>query len=352
MAWNPKWWEPVKPTSGPLADRRGNRSGGGGGGGGTTPQAPQSPPPANNGLANSTWTAPPADPGNGGGGWNNGWSGGGGDGGASAALAKANQEGKERSRRENEATYELVRGQVKLLKQHEKQRDTKLGNITEAVDAANKLLIKTYGSTLTALMGNKSDNEKAEGASSFSNIANALRERGDIMTEAAANGAGETDILRSQLAALRNYSTNQNETNRSFFDTQRSVNNSITSLNSDTETKRSDIWNTAEADREKAWADYYNQSAETYTQILNLENSNTNIDSDSSEAFQKSNPTAGDVAAKMAGSSYKKKKGKGLDKWDGKGSTEDRGVTSSNRSATIYLGKEQKAPEGASLRKW
>lgn len=350
MAWIDEWWKPVGRTgdgSGNLANRRGNTPAATG----TTPRSPSSPPPPQNpGLSNPAWNPPAVDNS----GWNNG--GGGGDGGAAAAAAaaqaKENQEGKDRTARENEATYELIRGQAKLLKQHEKQRDTKLGNISRGYESADALLTKTYKTTAAALEGNKIDNEKAEGASSFANIANALRERGDIMQEAAANGAGETDILRSQLAALRNYNTNQNETNRSFFDTQRSVNNSITTLNTDTETSRTNLFNQAEADREKTWADHYNQSAETYTQILNLENSNTNIDSDNSTGFQKSNQTAGDVAAKMAGSSYKKKDAKGLGKWDDKASTENRSVTSANRSATIYLGREQKAPEGASLRKW
>src|SRR5690606_5787296 len=89
-----------------------------------------------------------------------------------------------------------------------------------------------------------------------------------------------------------------------FFDSLRNINNAIGSLNSDTLTGRSNIFRQGESDRESAWANYYNQLADTWTQILNIENSNTNVDSASSVAYKKAYSQAADEIAKAVGSSY------------------------------------------------
>ena len=279
--------------------------------------------------------------------------GGGGDGGYAAAQARANRQARSASRKQNEQTAALVDAQHKLLTGFGKQRDTKLANITAALESASKLLLENYGKTLGSLQGSLKDNEMSEADASFRNVSNAIRERGDILAEAAMNGAGETDLLRAQLNALRNHSANQGEVNRSFFDTLRSVNNSIMSLNTDTATSRTNLFNQAESDREAAWANYYNQTADTWTQIGNIENSNSNIDSDTSVAYKKKYGSAADEAAKATSGSYKRKNAPGgYTDWAGKGKSEERSLTSSNRSATVNLGGPQKRAEGATLRKW
>ena len=164
-------------------------------------------------------------------------------------------------------------------------------------------------------------------------------------------GAGETDLLRSQLNALRNYSANQGETNRSFFDTLRSINNSVTSLNTDTATSRVNLFNQAESDRESAWANYYNQVADTWTQIGNIENAG-NVESASTEGYRKQYGSAADEAAKATGSSYTRQTGNGLTDWEGKGKAEERQLNSGNRAASVNLGGPVKRAEGATLRKW
>ena len=157
----------------------------------------------------------------------------------------------------------------------------------------------------------------------------------------------------SQLAALRNYTSNQSETNRAFHDTLRSANNSITSLNTETGTSRNNLFSQAEADREAAHANYNNQMAETWTQISNIEAANTNIDSDSSNAYQKTQAKAAEEAKKFTGNAYKRKSApKDWSNWGGKGSTEERALTSSNRAAAVNLGGPIQRPEGATLRKW
>jgi hypothetical protein len=271
---------------------------------------------------------------------------------ADAAEAKAKKEAKDRSRKENAATKALVDQQVQLSGAFGKQRDTKLSNIAKAFSASDTNLLKGYDQALGGLRTTAKDNDKGEGDSTFQNVANAVRERADILAEIGNNGGGETDVLRGQLAALRNYSANQNEINRSYFDTLGSINRSITSLNVDTTTSRNGLWNQAESDRESAWANYYNQQADTWTQITNIENSNNNTATDSSEEYKKTQPKSGARAAQFAGSSYAKKANTKLDSWKGKGGTESRKLTSANQAATVNLGGPIKRAEGATLRKW
>lgn len=272
---------------------------------------------------------------------------------AAAAQAAANAAGKASSRRENENTRSLVEQQHALLDAFGKSRDVKLGNIQKAMDAAQALLLKNYGITLGSLEGNALGNEKAEADASFSNVSNAVRERASLLDQAASMGAGETDLVRTQLQALRNYSANQGEVNRSFFDTLQSINNSINSLNSDTSTSRTNIFNQAESDRESAQANYNNQLSDTWTQIGNIENANTNTNSDSSEAYNKLYADAGAQAAAAVGNAYQRQTAPdSLLEWDGKGTKKDAALTSSNQAASINLGGPQKKPEGATLRTW
>ena len=270
-----------------------------------------------------------------------------------AAQAAANAAARSQSRRQNEMTRNLADLQFKLLGSFASSRDTKLSNLQRALESSDRILRDGYSNTLGSLQGNARDNDNAESDNSFRNVANALRERNDIMAEAANQGAGESDIINAQLMALRNYSNNQSEVNRSFFDTLRSVNNAITSLNTDTVTSRNNLFNQAESDRESAWANYYNQVTDTWTQIGNIENSNSNIDSDSSVGYQRAYGQAANEAAAAAASSYQRQAAPaGWDEWEGKGSKEERALNSNNRAAMVNLGGPRKRPEGANLRKW
>ena len=271
---------------------------------------------------------------------------------ADARQKKLDSEAIARSKRENAATAALVSQQKGLLKSFGKQRDVKLGNIKSAWSSSDKSLLSGYTSSLRGLRTSAKENDKSEADSTFQNVSNAVRERGDVLGEISSNGGGETDVLRGQLASLRNYTTNQNEINRSFFDTLGSVNRSITSLNVDTSTSRNNLWNQAEADRESAWANYYNQMSDTNTQITNIENSNTNVKTDSSVAYNKTQKNSGKNAATYAGKSYKKATNTKLGSWSGKGAEEKRKLTSGNRSAIRSLAGPMKRAEGATLRKW
>jgi hypothetical protein len=284
------------------------------------------------------------------------WGAGGGGGGGTDTVvdpnATVNASARAQAQAQNDATRALVDAQHKLLAGFGTSRDTKLSNIQRVLEAGQALLLRNWGSAMSGLEGSELDNEKAQADASFSNISNAVRERASILDQAASLGAGETDLLKAQLQALRNYGANQGEVNRSFFDTLRSVNNAKRSLNSDTASGRINLFNQAEADRESAWANYYNQVADTWTQIANIENANTNTDSASSVAYQKQYTQAGDEAARAVGSAYTRQNApEDLGRFDGRGPRERR-LTSSNRAASVNLGGPQKRPEGATLRRW
>lgn len=369
--WNNLWKSPaqkgqtsnVKSRFSTGSSSSSGRRGGGGSFGpapakssGGVARAPSgSNPKSSSTLSAGEWSAPAGNPGGyvDSGGWGGNGGGGGGGGGISSAQAKVNKEGKDRANRENAATKANVDHQLALLAGFAKSRDTKLGSIQTALTSSDKILLDGYGRTLGSLRGNILDNDKAQGDNTYSNVANAIRERQDISNEVASQGGGETDVLRAQLSALRNYTSNQGETNRAFHDTLRSANNSITSLNTETGTSRNNLYNQAEADREAAHANYNNQMSDTWTQISNIENANTNVDSDSSAAYKKTQPNAAKEAAKFVGSAYKRRIAPSdWSKWAGKGDTEDRTLTSSNRAAAVNLGGPLQRPEGATLRKW
>ena len=278
--------------------------------------------------------------------------GGGGGGGGYDPYAAANFAARAASQRQNDNTRAAADAKFALIAGFDKALKTKLSNVETGLATSDEALLSGDRTNLRGLEGSRTDNEKAEADASFANISNTLRERSEILSEVASQGAGETDLLRAQLSALRNYQSNQSEINRSYFDTLTSVNRAITSLNVDTRTSRKNLYDKAEDDREGAYANYYNQLADTWNEIFNIENSNTNVDSESSVAYTKAYGNAAANTAKYAGSSYAKKAfDTSLLGWEGQGETEDKRL-SSNRAQVINLGGVQKKPEGATLRKW
>lgn len=266
---------------------------------------------------------------------------------------EANASARKAAIAQNEATRRLADQQFALVDSFGSQRDSKLSNITTVLEQGQRILMENYRTTLGSLDTSRRDNEISESDASFRNVANAVRERENILQHAAALGAGETDMIRSQLAALRNHAANQGEVNRAFFDTQTSINNSVNALNSDTLTGRTNLFTQAESDRESAWANYYNQVADTWTQIGNIENANTNVDDDANVAYKRAYDQASKEAAAAAASSYTRAAlPADIGQWDGMGTPRERSLTSSNRAASINLGGPQKRAEGATLRRW
>ena len=226
-----------------------------------------------------------------------------------------------------------------------KAREQKLKNTHTLYAAQDKDLVNGYNSRMAGILKSRDDNEKSEVDASFANLSNRARESTDLLAQAASQGAGETDTLKTQLMAIRNWDANQADVNRSYFDTQRSINSSISDLNADTRTARMNLAVDALGDYDQIWTNYYNQRADAYTQMGNI---HANPYSDS----HKPKSTAYAGMAKEASSAWKNPGvNKSLQNWKGSVQEQERKL---NNSA--YKGADTvnniKRPEGSTLKKW
>ena len=226
-----------------------------------------------------------------------------------------------------------------------KAREQKLKNAFTLYAAQDKDLVNGYNSRMAGILKNRDDNEKSEVDASFANLSNRARESTDLLAQAASQGAGETDTLKTQLMAIRNWDANQADVNRSYFDTQRSINSSIADLNADSRTARMNLAVDALGDYDQIWTNYYNQRADAYTQMGNI---HANPYSDS----HKPKSTAYANMAKEASSAWKNPGvNKSLQNWKGSVQEQERKL---NNSA--YKGADTvnniKRPEGSTLKKW
>ena len=267
---------------------------------------------------------------------------------AAAAAAKAAAEKTARENRENEATKKQVQALKKMLDtSFAKNRDVKLAAITQSLAQQDKVILSAFQDKAKGLQELHDNNEKNEHDLTHSNLQNRVRERGNIISEALSQGAGESDVLRAQMMAARNWSANQAEVNRAYFDTATNINNSINDLNADTRTDRVNLANRANKDKSSIWDSYYGQVTDTWMQIGNVEGQNNN------DSYKKLYADAYDKAATAAGQAWKDP---GVDKtlldWKGE---EERKETLNNTQEWSMQPRgltTQKRPEGATLRKW
>ena len=223
-------------------------------------------------------------------------------------------------------------------------RDQKVANVKNLYKKQDAELVQGYNARMGSLSLAKRDNEKAEADASFGNLTNRARETTDLLAQSAAQGAGETDVLRTQLMALRNWDANQQDVNRSYFDTMRSTNTAMTDLTADTRHARVNLATESLADQEQVWANYYNQRADAYTQIGNI-HSNPNSDSynKKSKAF--------DSMSKEASSHWKNPGvASNITGWTGAKVTE--GKLNNTRMQNAARPVNLKRPEGSTLKKW
>jgi len=179
-----------------------------------------------------------------------------------------------------------------------KSRDVKLGNIMQSYKTADADILDSYGQKAISLGESRSDNEKAAGDMTWQTLMNRVREAGDILSQTALQGAGESDTLKSSEMANRNWEANQGDVNRSYFDTNTSISGSIRDLNSSTKTARINAVEQANSDREQTWANFQNQKTDAWTQIGNV-NANP-----FSNQYGKQ-PKAYDYAATSTGQAWK-----------------------------------------------
>lgn len=134
------------------------------------------------------------------------------------------------------------------------------------------------------------DNDAAESDTSFANLANMRRERTQSLAQVAAQGGGETDMLKAQGAALRNWSQNQGQAQRSYADTLSSINTSISDTNMSNKVNFQNTGEQADADTRAA----FNQWKEAQGQVLNEQ---ANIYGQQSELYGTASTSAADQYA-------------------------------------------------------
>ena len=325
------------------------------------PTAPRPPGSGTNATTGSTGS------GSGGGGKGSGS----GSGGGSDPYAYAKRQQKRAEKKANEKYLEQVatlQQQVQALQASlgsgfKHALDIKLANVDLTQRQQDHVLMDGYHDRVGALRGAKTDNEKDAAYQTTANVGNRGRERMNAMSEAMANGAGESDLLRAQEASLRNWEANQAGVNRSYNDTLRSINSSMTDLTVDTRTARVNNVVQSNADREQLWTNYYNQRSEAYTQLGNVKGMQADYLGMANEAVasgdtrhrqDQAQGASGDAFMDAAHANSRAWENPGVSKklmnWDGHGDFRSN-LNNSRRSQALTTIPSAK-PEGATLRKW
>lgn len=291
---------------------------------------------------------------------------------------------KDSIRRENEAKRKAAqkyRDQAKTLSQQiealkialgpkgfKNALDQKLANVMLNQRQQDSLLMEGYQKRVGTLAGAAKDNEKATADQSVAAVNNRGRERMNALSEAMLQGAGESDVLAAQQMSLRNWEANQSEVNRSFFDTLRSVNSSLTDLNVDTKGARVNNALEANADREQLWTNYYDQRSQTYTQMGNIRGQQAELyglaheavgskknqgDKKKQNQLSAASGSAFTQAALTSGQAWKNPGiDKGLMQWQGQGDFKGQLNTSRLINSQAESPAVTRKVEGATLRKW
>jgi hypothetical protein len=187
-----------------------------------------------------------------------------------------------------------------------------LKDITQSRRQQSKVIREGYQLRYGALAEADENNDKAEAGASQGNLLNAARERNMAVSEAMAQGAGESDTLATMMMSLKNWEANQGEIQRGYFDTLQSINSSLTDLNVDTKTALMNNHIQANADKEQLWTNYFNQRSELYTQLGNTRGQQADL-------FAQAHEARSNITGAGGGKGDGKGKGDGGGKGDGKG---------------------------------
>lgn len=135
----------------------------------------------------------------------------------------------------------LSRAGRQQLKLAEIER-SKIGGLRSQYDEAKTHIADLLGKDLSRLLSNHAlvgdnyaslaqKNDAGEADSSFANLSNMRRERQQTLDHVRQQGGGETDLLKAQSAALRNWNVNQQDTQRNYADTVSDINSGINDAN-------------------------------------------------------------------------------------------------------------------------
>ncbi len=239
----------------------------------------------------------------------------------------------------------------------------RLDNVMTSYLDADGQILSGYSQRVGSLKDAATDNEIAANDTSVTNLNNRARERTSALTEAMNMGAGESDTLKSTMMSLQSWDANQNDVNRSFFDSLRSINSSLTDLNTDTKTARLNAETQKNNDQAQLWAGYYEQKSQGYTDLSNLLGQEADLRGSAKESGSKA---AGKAQKKAAAASLKAFQNAGkaattvretpgnsaaLLNWQGEEEIRGRMNSSKFENAATAIGPKNK-PSGASLREW
>lgn len=238
--------------------------------------------------------------------------------------------------------------------------ETRLANVTRSLGIQDSDLLAGYRARVGSLEAVADDNVKAASSDSYAALSNAGRERANALSQAMLQGAGESDVLAAQGAALRNWEANQSGVARSFFDTQTSINSSLTDLTTDTRAARINAVLQANSDREQLYSNFYDRRSETQTALGNTYGqmaeyygmAQEQVGSKKTKGKQRSlADKSGDAfmdAARTSSKAWKDPGVKaGIRNWDGSPAF-DTPFGAGPSPTTTDLAR----PEGASLRRW
>lgn len=151
-----------------------------------------------------------------------------------------------------------------------RSRDRLLADISQALRQQQDIIRTGFVGRYDQLETSAEDNEKATSAQTGINTRNMIRERANAIDAAIAQGAGESDVLRTQLMSLRNWNANQNEIDRAYSDTLQSINSSLTDLEIDTRTALANNVLQANSDKGQVWQNYHDRRSEAFTNLGNI----------------------------------------------------------------------------------
>ena len=270
---------------------------------------------------------------------------------AATAESNAKRAGKDQSRKQNQATQSIIDALLSSLDGYTKGRDTLVQNADSALNNSLEGILNSLRLADQDYAESGSANEQDQAAKTSANVTNRARERTALLSQAASQGAGETDQLRAQIQAYLNSDANQQEVERSFFDTERSINSQIAGAASQAETSRRSAWAQNQESKSNAWNEFWKNTGDVWTNIQRTGAQNTNVDSDYSEAFNADYRGNDPVqrAAENAGRAYS------AEKKDDEFFKQDRPLgrkkktTASERAGATTI-KAPRAAEGATLR--